>query len=200
MDGCHGPVCRPVRRALSGSPMMRIPDITAPSMIAWSAPSPSSPRACRRARCAAWGLTARRGQAKWLTVPLMPRSRCTQTQSHLHRNLLHKTSDIPATRAATRLNRAMRYRHNLAVDYLSSHFHRFLSRTAQDLVAPSAWRSFAVSAGLSGAADLKSLLCTLRKKSSRSLWIWRTASFVERIKAAACKCAWRPSQRRTRPL
>jgi hypothetical protein len=35
---------------------MRTPDVTAPSMIARSAPSPSSPRASRRARCAALGL------------------------------------------------------------------------------------------------------------------------------------------------
>ena len=31
------------------------------------------PLACRRARCSALGLTARRGQAKWLTVPLVLR-------------------------------------------------------------------------------------------------------------------------------
>jgi putative transposase len=36
-----------------------------------------------------WAWPLRRGQAKWLTVPLMPRSRCTQTQSHLYRNPLH---------------------------------------------------------------------------------------------------------------
>ena len=49
----------------------------------------------RRAATRRWGLTARRGQAKWLIVPLMPRSRCTKAKIHLHRNLLHKTSDIP---------------------------------------------------------------------------------------------------------
>src|SRR6516162_11164369 len=41
-----------------------------------------------------WGLTARRGQAKVLSVP-MPRSLCTQTQINLHRSLLHKPSDTP---------------------------------------------------------------------------------------------------------
>ena len=46
---------------------MRAPDITATSMIAWSAPSPSSPR--WRARCAALGLDRSARPSKvWLTV------------------------------------------------------------------------------------------------------------------------------------
>lgn len=46
--------------------------------------------------------------------------------------------------------RRVRYRHNLALDYLSSHFHRVLSRTAQDLVAVAVHPFFDVLAGSFG--------------------------------------------------
>jgi hypothetical protein len=57
MDGRHGPVCHSIRPAFSGiSAMMRTTDITARSMmIAWPAPSPSSPAPSAR-RYAALGL------------------------------------------------------------------------------------------------------------------------------------------------
>src|SRR5436190_16156717 len=70
-------------------------DIAALPMIAWSARSPSSPAPAARP-VGLRGLTARCGQAKWLSVPLMPSSRSTKTEIHLHRNLIHKTSDTPA--------------------------------------------------------------------------------------------------------
>src|SRR5438552_13936789 len=69
-------------------------DIAALPMIAWSARSPSSPAPAARP-VGLRGLTARCGQAKWLSVPLMPSSRSTKTEIHLHRNLIHKTSDTP---------------------------------------------------------------------------------------------------------
>ena len=50
-----------------------------------------SPRSANGARLMLCGATWRNGQAMWLTVQLMPRSRWTEIQIHLHRNLLHKT-------------------------------------------------------------------------------------------------------------
>src|SRR6516162_11299931 len=53
MDSGHGPVCHSVQRAFSrNSPMTTTTDITATAIIAWSAPSPSSPAPAAR-RCAA---------------------------------------------------------------------------------------------------------------------------------------------------
>ena len=68
--------------------------IAAQSMIARRARSPSSPAPAARP-IGLRGLTARCGQAKWPTVPLMPNSRWTETKSTLHRNPVHKTSDTP---------------------------------------------------------------------------------------------------------
>ena len=56
MDRRHGPVCHPVRRAFSRiSTMITIADMATTSMIARSAPSPSSPAPSAR-RCATSGL------------------------------------------------------------------------------------------------------------------------------------------------
>ena len=115
MDRRHGSVRHSVRRAFSGNnAMTRTINITATAMIAWLVPSPSSPapaahrnaasrldRSLRPSKVAdraadASCLTARCGQANWLTVPLTPHARCTETKTHLHRNPLHKTSDTPA--------------------------------------------------------------------------------------------------------
>jgi hypothetical protein len=68
-------------------------DITAPTMIAWTEPSPSSPAAAAR-RCAASGLyrsvrpSRIAGHAVDATIQV-------ETKIHLHRNLLHRISDIP---------------------------------------------------------------------------------------------------------
>jgi hypothetical protein len=43
-------------------------------------------------------LTARRGQANLSAMPLMPRSRCSETKFTLHSDLLHKGPDTPIQR------------------------------------------------------------------------------------------------------
>jgi hypothetical protein len=67
--------------------------IAVQTMIARRAREPSSPAPTAPYRAS--GLDARCGQANWLTVPLMPSYRWTETKPTLHRNPVHKTSDTP---------------------------------------------------------------------------------------------------------
>jgi hypothetical protein len=69
-------------------------DITAPTMIAWTEPSPSSPAPAAR-RCAASGLDRSVRPGRVVGHAVDANLQCLKHQTHLHRNLLHKTSDIP---------------------------------------------------------------------------------------------------------
>lgn len=115
-------------------------------MIAWSAPSPSSPAPAAR-RCAALGLTARRGPRKLPIVPPMPQSRWTEATIHLHRNRLHQISDIPAgsgglpgLRVLLRISLFGPFRHEARLP--GPHHRLRLARAAHDL-----GRASAVSSG-----------------------------------------------------
>ena len=69
-------------------------DITAPTIIAWTEPSPSSPAPAAR-RCAASGLDRSVRPGRVVGHAVDANLQCLKHQTHLHRNLLHKTSDIP---------------------------------------------------------------------------------------------------------
>lgn len=91
VDRRNGPVRHPLWRSVSRNrPLMSTIDITAPTMIAWSEPWPSS-------SCGAplRGLTARSGQAELSAMRLMPIFNALNTNFNLHRNRLHRISDIP---------------------------------------------------------------------------------------------------------
>ena len=95
MDRRHGPVYHPIRRAFSrNSAMTTTTDITAIPMIARSALSPSSPAPSAR-RYAASRLDRSVRPSKLADHADDVAFSMYQTQIHLHRNLLHKTSDIP---------------------------------------------------------------------------------------------------------
>src|SRR5262245_60428064 len=96
MDCRDGAVRHPLRRAVSrNGALMIATDITAPTMIAWTEPSPSSPAPAAR-RCAASGLDRSVRPGRIVGHAVDAGLQCLKHQTHLHRNLLHKTSDIPA--------------------------------------------------------------------------------------------------------
>src|ERR1700747_830757 len=97
MDCRDGAVRHPLRRAVSrNAALMIAPDITAPTMIAWPEPSPSSPAPAAR-RCAASGLDRSVRPGRVVGHAVDANLQCLKHQTHLHRNLLHKTSDIPTS-------------------------------------------------------------------------------------------------------
>src|SRR5215475_15494894 len=95
MDCRDGAVRHPLRRAVSwNGALMIATDITAPTMIAWTEPSPSSSAPAAR-RCAASGLDRSVRPSRVVGHAVDASLQCLKHQTHLHRNLLHKTSDIP---------------------------------------------------------------------------------------------------------
>src|SRR5215831_7438220 len=95
MDCRDGAVRHPLRRAVSwNGALMITTDITAPTMIAWTEPSPSSPAPAAR-RCAASGLDSSVRPSRVVGHAVDASLQFLKHQTHLHRNLLHKTSDIP---------------------------------------------------------------------------------------------------------
>src|SRR6516225_4442946 len=96
----NGARCATRAKMLSASrngALMIATDITAPTMIAWTEPSPSSPAPAAR-RCAASGLDRSLRPSKVVGHAVDASLQCLKHQTHLHRYLLHKTSDTP-TRA-----------------------------------------------------------------------------------------------------
>src|SRR5262249_62383796 len=103
MDCRDGAVRHPLRRAVSrNGALMIATDITAPTMIAWTEPSPSSPAPAAR-RCAASGLDRSVRPGRVVGHAVDASLQCLKHRTHLHRNLLHKTSDIPARTACALL-------------------------------------------------------------------------------------------------
>src|SRR6201993_4903704 len=95
MDCRDGAGRQPLPRAGSrDGALMIATDITAPTIIAWTEPSPSSPAPAAR-RCAASGLDRSVRPGRVVGHAVDANLQCLKHQTHLHRNLLHKTSDIP---------------------------------------------------------------------------------------------------------
>ena len=82
--------------------MTRKTDIAATPMVTWSAPSPPSPAPSAR-RSAALGLDRSVRPSKLAHRAAFASRSMYRMQFHLHRNLLHKISDIPWN-TATRLH------------------------------------------------------------------------------------------------
>src|SRR5262245_61559605 len=96
LDRRHGPVCHPVRRPFSGvGAMTRTTTSRQNRLLLGTHLRGQAPR-LRRAAARPWGLNALCGQAH-----CRPGRSCItldgpKLKSNRHRNLLHKTSDIPA--------------------------------------------------------------------------------------------------------